>query len=324
MNCLHLINGRTVRQYLSCNRASTIEVVKSAYRAHWQGRSICPESLFLRLPGRNRIIALPSYVSVDDEAAVGLKWISSFPENIRNGTPRASALVVLNDIVTGLPQVLMDGAPISSARTAAFAALATCSLLSETKLNVSVIGCGLIAAETLEYIGSVISVGRVRAFDIDSDRALAFISRSCVAPWGSVATSIEDALRGSDLAIFATTASEPYVLNWDIISHCKLVLHISLRDLGEKVIARCFNVTDDEQHVLRELTSLHRLALAHPEANAVDTTLGSILWGNAVVPHGRPIAFSPFGLGVLDIVLANHVYKAALDAGDISIIQNFF
>ena len=144
-----VIPGAQVQQALQGREKQVTELVEATYRLHGAGDSVNPPSYFLRFPDRPtaRIIALPA--SIGGQVRVdGLKWISSFPENVAAGVPRASAVLILNDHDTGYPFALPGELGIISAtRTAASAALAA-DRLSHGRarpMRVGFFGAGLIA-----------------------------------------------------------------------------------------------------------------------------------------------------------------------------------
>ena len=70
-----------------------MDLVGRAYVAHGKGKSSLPHSTFLRFPedGVNRIITLPALALAffgDGFDIAGMKWIASFPGNVKQGMPR--------------------------------------------------------------------------------------------------------------------------------------------------------------------------------------------------------------------------------------------
>src|SRR5260221_12623699 len=122
---LSIINRKTVFDIIRTHRDECIGIVREAYLAHADGQSVNPDSYFLRFPDKPdcRIIALPAYLG-NGFGVAGLKWIASYPANILQGFPRASAVLIFNNHETGYPFAILESSIISSARTAASAVLA--------------------------------------------------------------------------------------------------------------------------------------------------------------------------------------------------------
>ena len=120
-----VVPGAQVRQALQGREKQLVDLVEATYRLHGAGDSVNPPSYFLRFPDRPtaRIIALPASIG-GDVRVDGIKWISSFPDNVSAGIPRASAVLILNDHDTGYPFACLESSIISATRTAASAALA--------------------------------------------------------------------------------------------------------------------------------------------------------------------------------------------------------
>ena len=174
---LLILRGPDIRELLEDKTDEIVRAVSKAYCEHHVGHSFLPHSVFVRFPGREkeRIIALPGYLGGDDEIA-GIKWISSFPENLARGISRASAIMVLNSMQTGRPEVVMEASTISAFRTAASAALAADILHSKGNIDaLGVIGCGLINGQIVRFVASLRrTIGKVFLYDIDPARGAAY------------------------------------------------------------------------------------------------------------------------------------------------------
>ncbi|WFE96104.1 2,3-diaminopropionate biosynthesis protein SbnB [Micromonospora sp. WMMD987] len=325
-----IISGRQVHDVLHGREREVTELVESAYRLHGEGETTNPDSYFLRFPDRprDRIIALPA--SVRGKVGVhGLKWISSFPENVAAGIPRASAVLVLNDFETGYPIACLEASIISAARTAASAASAAVRLSAArgvTPRRLGVVGAGVIARYTHRYLhANGLRFESVGVHDLSAEHAAGFGDhlRRC---GEQVVTHdrLDGLLADSDLVLFTTVAGEPHVSDPALFGHAPLVLHLSLRDLDPDVILDAWNVVDDVEHVMKAGTSVHLTEQRVGHRDFVAGTLCDVLTGGITPPADRPVVFSPFGLGVLDLVLAKHVYDQVSADDALVCVPDFF
>ncbi|MBF6065945.1 2,3-diaminopropionate biosynthesis protein SbnB [Nocardia terpenica] len=319
-----ILRRSDVAETLQDREPEIIDLVAEAYRLHDAGSTALPHSTFLRFPEerhrRDRIIGLPAYRGGAAPIA-GMKWIASFPGNVAAGQERASASIVLNSVENGHPTALLEGSVISAKRTAASAALAARVLTDpESPTGVTLVGCGVINREILRFLAAALpGLERATLYDRDPARAEAF-ARTCVdvvpKVRTTVAATLDEALAAHPLLSLATTAAEPHL----DLSPCppgSTVLHISLRDLTVATILDAINVVDDTDHVCREGTSLHLAEQRTGNRDFVAAQIGGVLRGTAQIQRerGRHVVYSPFGLGVLDIALAEFVRERAERAG---------
>ncbi|QFU90311.1 2,3-diaminopropionate biosynthesis protein SbnB [Amycolatopsis sp. YIM 10] len=321
-----VISGAQVLDALHGQEKHVIDLVEAAYRTHAAGHTVNPPSYFLRFPDRpsSRIIALPASIG-DDVNVDGMKWISSFPGNVENGLPRASAVLILNDHDTGYPFACLESSVISATRTAASAALAADRLSRDRgrPKRVGFIGVGLIARYLHTYLASLgWTFEETGVFDLSAEHAAGFVAG--VDGRAEVHDSAESLIRNSDLVVFATVAGTPHVHDPDWFSHNPLVLHVSLRDLSPEIILNSVNIVDDVEHCLKADTSPHLAEQATGNREFLDGTLDDVLTGALTVPADRPVVFSPFGLGVLDLAVGKFVYDTVTATGELTEIPDFF
>ncbi|MCP3660215.1 MAG: 2,3-diaminopropionate biosynthesis protein SbnB [Bacteroidetes bacterium] len=319
-NDILMLNGEEIRSLLKFKEDELINIVQKAYEVYAKNIYSLPHSTFLKFRNddKNRIIALPAYLN-DGFNVAGIKWISSFPENVKIGLDRASAIMMLNSLKTGRVKAILESSIISSKRTAASASLAIRCLQKDNKIfSIGLIGCGLINFEILKFISySNPSLKKIYIFDVNIDKANYF-KEKCNNKFNTIEIEIVKDINRifmhSSVISLATTVSVPYIFD---ISQClkgSLILNISLRDLSPDVIMNCDNIVDDIDHVCRAGTSIHLTEQLVGNRDFIRCTLSDILL-NKISPKNfsdKVTVFSPFGLGILDIAVASFVYKLGI------------
>jgi N-[(2S)-2-amino-2-carboxyethyl]-L-glutamate dehydrogenase len=327
---LLVLGAQDVAGLLAGRERELIDLAAQAYRLHGQGESRLPQSEYLRFPQRERerIIPKAGYLGGAHPAA-GIKWIASFPDNVGLGLPRASAVIVLNCLHTGRPTTLLEGAQISSQRTAAAAALAARLLHEGPHYKVvGVVGCGPISAETLRFLrADARPLQALLLHDLLPERAHALAaSLRATGFQGEIglARDAREVLDSAELLVFGTSAVEPSVPTLQGCKPTTTVLHVSLRDFGVEAVLAADNLTDDVEQVLQANTSLHRAAQQVGHHAFLRATLAQVLAGQAAPRLGdRPVIVHPFGLAALDLAFAEQLARSARAQGRGLLLPDF-
>lgn len=326
MGKLYVLKYDDVSNILEGQEENIMKIVSRAYVEHSAGKSSLPQSVFLRFPNNpsDRIIGLPAYLGGSTNAA-GIKWISSYPNNINKSLERASALLILNNTENGHAEAVLESSIISAKRTAASAALAAKLIhYRSDEETIGIIGCGRINKEICKFLTySFPTIKKIVIYDAVLERADIF-KKENTGYNIEIANSIGEVMGKSRLISFATTASTPYLLENKGISPDTTILNISLRDIGSDIILAADNIVDDIEHVCRENTSVH---IAEKRVKNREFIRGSIaeIIACKIPPRmdGKISVYSPFGLGVLDLALGCYVKEKGIEMGLGTMINDF-
>jgi ornithine cyclodeaminase len=308
--------------------AAAVAAVEEAFRLHAEHATVLPDKAILRWSPEpdseethGRVVAMPAYVGGAVET-LGVKWITSRPANPReHGLPRANALIVLNDPVTGLPRAVMDGTVVSAMRTGASTAVAARRLARPDSRTLGLVGAGPQARTQLMGLHTVLpELRQVRLFDLDRERAQSF-ARARGAETGlaiSVGSSAEEVISGSDLVVTATVAREPYLhVHW-LAPGC-FYADMAGQDCHLDVYGQLDRVVVDDWEVVRHYGVVSIVQAV--ENGLLDPSrieeLGPIVEGRA--PGRRSaqerIVYRPIGLAIEDVAEAARVYRTAVERG---------
>jgi alanine dehydrogenase len=241
---------------------------------------------------------MPAYTG----AALGTKIVTFYPHNTDMHTHHATILLFKPE--TGEPSVTMDGRLITEVRTAAVSAVATERLARTDASVLAIIGSGVQARSHLEALRLVRDFREVRVWS--PRRAAAFAEEHSVL----ATASAEEAVRGADVVVTATTSSTP-VLSGQWLSPGAHINALGAprpnwRELDDEVLRHARVYVDSREAAMKESGDV----IAGGEIFA---EVGEVISG---AKPGRRSAeevtlFKSLGLAVEDVATAELVYRKA-------------
>lgn len=301
-----------------------VDTMEKVFSLHQKEDYILPNKSVLRWGDmesestRGRINSMPAAIG-GDFSSVGIKWISSAPQNPdKFGIPRATGIIILNDYETLLPVSIMDGMLLSAMRTGANSGVAAKYLAKKDSEVLGLVGAGVQSKTQLLAMHQVMkNLKKVKVADLNTHRAKSFadeMSKKINIPV-EVVDSAELAVRDSDVVITATVTKTPIVkAEW--ISEGTLYIHVGSHECEFDVIDKADKIVVDDWEELKH-RGVETISIMYKEGKfdpaRIHAQLGQVV--NSV-KSGREndkefIYFNSVGLGIQDVALASVIFEKA-------------
>lgn len=211
-----------------------------------------------RPEGEATLLLMPAWTGASQqEAFVGTKIVSVYPMNGAKNLPAVMGTYLLMDGTTGAPLVTLDGARLTTWRTAAASALAARYLARKDAAVLTMIGAGAMSPFLIRAHCAARPITRVLLWNHNAKRAedLAAALQKEGLPV-EVATDREAAIRQADIISAATLTTDPLIEG----AWLKPGAHVdgvgafkpSMRETDDEVVRRATVFCDTKAGALKE------------------------------------------------------------------------
>lgn len=305
-----------------------IEGDKEALALFAQGKSEVPLRTTIDIEEHNgQSLYMPGYVSGEDPA-LGVKIISTYPDNPNKGLPTSPSTMVMVNHETGMVEAVIDGTYLTQLRTGAVQGAATDLLARKEAKIAALIGTGGQAISQLEAMLTVRDLDEVRVMDLDKERAHEFV-KNMSEKFSSFDIKIiavdkaEHAVAGADIITTVTTSPQATFPHEAI----KAGAHVNgvgaytpeMHEIPGELLARADKIIfDTMEGVLAEagdiITPLKERLIKKSD---IDGDLGELVLGKITGRENDEeiTVFKTVGTAVLDLVTGKKILAKAKDAG---------
>jgi ornithine cyclodeaminase/alanine dehydrogenase-like protein (mu-crystallin family) len=299
---LPFLDENAVRAHLQWD--ALIAAMENALIDFSAGRVQQPVRRLLKIEPHDGYFAVMPAASAE---TVGAKLVTFYPSNAARSLPTHLAVVLLFAPETGEALAVLDGRLITEMRTAAVSAAATKVLAPPDAEILAILGSGVQARAHVEALHHVRDFREIRVWSRTRAHAERFANEV-----GGKLMSAEDAVRGADVIVTATAATEPILQG----AWLKPGAHVNAigwgghasRELDDAAMANVVVVESREA----ALDQCGDVILSGAEIHA---ELGEILAGDKPARADETTIFDSVGTAVEDIAAARLVYEAARGDG---------
>jgi len=303
------------------------EAMAAVLAARARGETYHPLRTVMRAPGAAGLMGLmPSWRGGqhDGGALFALKAICIMPGNPARGLDAHQGAVTLFDGETGAPTAILDASAVTEIRTAAVTAVATGLLARADARTLAILGAGVQGRAHLTSMAGVRDFGQILLYAPTRAHAQALAEQAGLpGVQVSVTDTAEEAVRGADVVVAATSSREP------VLAHAWLKpgAHVNAvgastpqaREIDTATVAASALFCDSRESVRHEAgefqLAVREGAIAGEEH--IRAEIGEVLAGSAPGRRddGELTLFRSLGIGVEDLAAAELAVAAAREQG---------
>lgn len=240
---------------------------------------------------------------VVDGDLMGIKLVTVYKDNGKQGLPTHQAVIQLFSAKTGEPLASMDGRLITEMRTAAVSAVAT-RLLSKPDARVlAVLGTGVQARAHIRALKLVRNFQEIRVWGRNFENAERIAGQMDV----RAESDLEGAVSGADVVVSVAHVNEPLVLGrWlgpETYVNAVAAVGKDRRELDDQAMNAVIIVESRE-------AALNESGDISGSRAVIDAELGELLAGKTVVPGGKRIVYKALGIAAEDLAAAKLAYSS--------------
>jgi alanine dehydrogenase len=263
-------------------------------------------------------LVMPAYVHGADHYAT--KLVGVHEGNADRSLQTVNAQIALTKAETGLPAAYLAGTRITNARTGCIGGLATAELAVGDSVRLGVFGAGTQARWQARAVAAATDLESVRVYSPSDSRheCAADLRGELGLPADAVEAveSPKDAVRGANVVVTATTATEP-VFPGDALEPGTLVVAVGaytaeMRELDATTFDRASRIFADVPEEVREIGDLLESDLGVDDL----IPLSAVFEERAGrVSDDEILVVESVGTAVLDAATAEYVFEEAEASG---------
>ncbi len=307
------LNNKDIEEIVE--KIDLIEILEKGFKMYREKSYQMPDRMHL-----NRDDDTILYMPCITQDIIGTKIISLFPQNKDKNIPVINGIMLLNDIDTGLPKGILDGSSITAFRTGALGATGIKYTSGRKCQNLGLIGPGVQGFHQLLLASKVRDIKNIYIYGRNKKNLKDFINRLEKKLQNiniMAADNVEELVKNSEIIITATPSETPVMPNDKELLKGKHIIAIGSYKYKMREIPDALYELLDEVYIDTELAIEESGDIIQPlEKGLINEkqikTLSEII-SKEIDMSGMTTLFKCVGMALLDVVVAEAIYKKALE-----------
>lgn len=257
---------------------------------------------------------MPAYIRPYE--VMGIKILSIFPDNYKQGLSSHQGIIHLYETVTGQLMTSLDADGITGIRTAAVSGLVTSLLAIPEAKNLCILGSGVQARKHIEAMLEVRDIKTVTLWSLNRSSAerLATDMEKFKGIEFIVCDTIEEAAKDADIICTVTAATEPILDNEYLKSHVHInavgACTASTRELASAIINSSDVYVDNRLSAANEAGELLIPAKenGHDALDFIKADISEMLKDSNLYDASKKTVFKSLGVACEDIAAGLYCY----------------